>query len=202
MHRIFVRIHQVATKGALHLTILTIFRLHSDCAPNSPFIMAVVPSEEEMLSQQLIARLLDEEGSLAAAAALQELFALQDSTPKRKGRSGPHLGEPFEDQDSYVAIRMMANEAWAAADSTVAQNVHNREGVQTSSDRQYAMRLAAAEQRDQLDMEFAKALQRLEDEGGRDISGPSMLDVEDVLGSDMVQSIMVSNSFIRCCVHL
>jgi len=162
--------------------------------------MEAAPIDEELLSQQLIARLLDEEGSLAAAAALQVHFALQDSTPKRKGRSALHLGEPFEDQDSYVAIRMMANEAWAAADSAIAQNVHNREGVQTSSDRQYAMRLAAAEQRDQLDLEFAKALQRLEDEGAGDISDPSLQDVEHVLGGDVVQKIMVSDSLISC-VH-
>ena len=154
-----------------------------------------------MLSQQLIARLLDEEGSFVAAAALQLNMALQDSTPKRKGRSGQQAAELLEDQDSHVAIQMMANEAWVAADSAIAQHVHNREGVQTSSDRQYAMKLAVTEQRDELDLEFAKALQRLEDEGERDISDPSMQDVEDVLGSDMVQRIMVSDSLVGCSVH-
>ena len=159
------------------------------------------PSEEEMLSQQLIARLLDEEGSFVAAAALQLNMALQDSTPKRKGRSGRRFDEPLEDQDSHVAIQMMANEAWSAADSAIAQHVHNREGVQTSSDRQYAMKLSVTEQREELDLEFAKALQRLEDEGERDIADPSMQDVEDVLGSDMIQRIMVSDSRVGCSVH-
>ncbi len=163
--------------------------------------MATVPGDEEMLSQQLIARLLDEEGSFAAAAALQLHFAVQDSTPKRKGHPVRHLDEPPEDLDSHMAIKLMANEAWAAADSAIAQTTHNREGVQTLSDRQFAMKLAVAEQRDQLDLEFAKALQRLEDEGQRDIADPSMQDVEDVLGSDMVQSILVSESFMRRSVQ-
>src|SRR5258706_9430383 len=163
--------------------------------------MATVPGDEEMLSQQLIARLLDEEGSFAAAAALQLHFAVQDSTPKRKGHPVRHLDEPPEDLDSHMAIKLMANEAWAAADSAIAETAHNREGVQTLSDRQFAMKLAVAEQRDQLDLEFAKALQRLEDEGQRDISDPSMQDVEDVLGSDMVQSILVSESFMRRSVQ-
>lgn len=163
--------------------------------------MATVPSDEEMLSQQLIARMLDEEGSFATAAALQLHFALQDSTPKRKRYPGWHLDEPPEDQDSHMAIKLMANEAWAVADSAIAQHAHNHEGVQTLHDRQYAMKLAVADQREQLDMEFAKALQRLEDEGQRDILDPSMQDVEDVLGGDMVQSIMVSESLIGCSVQ-
>jgi len=159
----------------------------------------MIPSEDEMLSQQLIARLLDEERSFAAAEAFQLHQALRDSAPKGKGRPGQHLDGPLQDQDSHMAIRMMANEAWAAADSAIAQHVQHRESAQASSDRQYAMRLAAAEQRGQLDMEFATALQRLEDEGDGDrLADATMQDVEDVLGSDTVQRIMVSDSPMRC----
>lgn len=163
--------------------------------------MATVPSDEEMLSQQLIARMLDEEGSFAAAATLQLHFALQDSNPKRKQYPGRLLDEPPEDQDSHMAIKLMANEAWAVADSAIAQHAHNREGVQALNDRQYAMKLASADKRAQLDMEFAKALQRLVDEGQQDISDPSMQDVENVLGGDMVQSIMVSESRLGCSLQ-
>jgi hypothetical protein len=120
--------------------------------------MTAVPSEDEMLSQQLIARLLDEEGSLVTAEALQLRSPLQDSAPKGKGRRGQHLDGSPQDHDDHVAIKLMANEAWAA-DSVIAQHVHDRKSAQTASDRQYAMKLAATE----LDMEFAKALQRLED---------------------------------------
>ena len=159
----------------------------------------MTPSEDEMLSQQLIARLLDEERSFAAAEAFQLHQTLRDSSSKGKGRPGQHLNGPPQNQDSHMAMRMMANEAWGAADSAIAQYVQYRESAQTSSDRQYAMRLAAAEQRGQLDMEFARALQRLEDEGeGDHLEDVSVQDVEDVLGSDMVQRITVSDSLMRC----
>jgi hypothetical protein len=56
------------------------------------------------------------------------------------------------------------------------------------------MRIAAAEQCTQLDVEFAKALQLLDDEGEVDISDALMQDMGAILGSGMVQSIMASHS--------
>ena len=145
-----------------------------------------------MLSLQLIARLLDEERFFAAGEALQIPFTLQEPAPKGKGRPVWHLEGSPEDQNTHMDITMMEDEAWATEGSSVAQHLYNRESVQTSSDRQYAMKLAAEERRIQLDMEFAKELQRLEDEGEADLSDTSMQGVESVLGGDVVQSIMVS----------
>ena len=156
--------------------------------------MMAIPSEDETLSQQLIARLFDEERSFAAAEALQLDLALHDSAPKGQRRAGRHSEAPPEDQDFHMAVSMTADLARAAADSSIAQHLHSRDGAQTSGDRQYAMKLAASERRFQLDIEFAKALQRLDDEDGIDLADGSIQDVEAVLGSDMVQKIMVSDS--------
>jgi hypothetical protein len=156
-----------------------------------PLPMAAVHSEDEILSEQYIARLLDEQGPLAVAEALQLHFALQDSAQKGKGRAGQHVDAAPLDQDFHVAVNTTADPAWAVADSSVTPHVHSRESAQTSTDQQYAMKLADAEIRARLDIEFAKALQRMEDEGVGDIADASMQDVEAVLGNEMVQRIMV-----------
>ena len=162
-----------------------------------------VPREDEMLFQQVVAGLFDEEGFFPgdfatdeALEALQLHVALEDAAPNGGRRAGRHIEEPPEAWNPYMAMTRTANAAWAAVVKPfVAPRVPNHESAQTLSDRQYAMEVAAAEQHVQLDMEFAKALQRLED-AGVDLSDTSMEARDAVLGSGTTQSTMVSDSFI------
>lgn len=156
--------------------------------------------------QQLFAGHYDEEGSFPAAFAiaegLQTHFAFQDPAPGGRRRAGRRFGASFEawdpgshamtgwDPGSDVIMTGTADDAWDSPTASAAPYVWNRESAQNLSDRQYAMKIAADEQRIQRDMEFAKALQRLEDAG----VDPSDT-IEDTLGRDIVESTTVSDSF-------
>jgi hypothetical protein len=79
--------------------------------------MAMIPSEDELLVQQLVAGLLDEELSFTAAKALQLHFTLQDSAPKGKGRARQDL------ETSQIGV-----------ESSIVQYIQSRESAQTTTD--------------------------------------------------------------------
>lgn len=151
--------------------------------------------DETLFFQQFIAGLLDDDGTFPAAFAmadvLQPPFAAQGpATNAAARRAGQYFGAPSRGNwDPDAIMTRTAREAWAAVHRPAAgaPHVHIRDSAstQTSGDLQYALALAAEEQRMQLDMEFARALQRLE-ESGADHSDLSMDDIDAALVSDCV----------------
>jgi hypothetical protein len=99
--------------------------------------MAMIPSEDELLAQQLVAGLLDEELSFTAAKAVQLHFILQNSALKGKRHARRDL------ETSQMAV----NEARAGVEFAVVQYIHSHGSAQTATDRQHAMRIAATKRR-------------------------------------------------------
>lgn len=158
--------------------------------------------DETLFFQQFIAGLLDDDGSFPAAFAmadvLQPPFAAQGAAPNAAARrAGQYFGAPSRGNwDPDAIMTRTAREVWAAvhrpAAVAVAPHVHICDNsAQTSGDLQYAMALAAEEQRMQLDMEFARALQRLEESG----AGRSDLSMDDIDAS------LVSDCVLVCCQY-
>ena len=134
-----------------------------------------LPTPPDILTQLLIARLLEEDmtsienGKVAEQLQL-DLILHSNSNPKVLQ---PHFQEV--DTDDEVAMRMFTKSARVTTDAVVAQSLHNSLDVASY---QLAQKLAAAEKKIMLDAEFAKRLQAAIDGGQIDTDAPEMQDVD------------------------
>ncbi|KAJ6571684.1 hypothetical protein B0H19DRAFT_936268 [Mycena capillaripes] len=147
--------------------------------------------EDDVLSEILIAQLLEEDlrllGSAKEAERLQldQVFAASARANGRIPKFSGSAGTLVVKDDEDVALEIIAEDARVSSDAALAQRVQ----ASTMADMQYAQKVAAAEKKFMLDAEFARQLQAIDDEG-RDTD--QVKDAESLLGRDIIDSIMAS----------
>ena len=152
--------------------------------------MITTQASDDVLSELLIAQLLEEDLSLAALAQEAERIQLEqvlseskvgnqgkDPAGKRELSSSPEASMRSMQTDSDIALRTMASEARLASDTAYAQELQRLQNAGLLADEQVARKWAAAEVKLMLDAEFARKLQEM-DEEGEDTDDPKLLDVE------------------------
>ncbi|KAJ6631063.1 hypothetical protein B0H10DRAFT_1980669 [Mycena sp. CBHHK59/15] len=148
-------------------------------------------SEDEVLSELLIAQLIEEDLRLLGSAKEAERLQLDQAlavSARAKGRvpkfSGSVAASEIKD-DEDIALEIYAGDARVSSDAAYAQRVQ----ASNVADLQYAQKVAAAEKKIMLDAEFARRLQAIGDEG---MDTDKVEDAESLLGRDVIDSIMVS----------
>ncbi|KAJ7487800.1 hypothetical protein FB451DRAFT_1528476 [Mycena latifolia] len=148
--------------------------------------------EEDVLSELLIAQLLEEDlcllGSAKEAERLQldQVIAISTRATGRIPKFSASTGVSEVKDDADIALEIYAEDARLSSDSAYAQRIQSS----NIADRQYAQKVAAAERKLMLDAEFARRLQAV-DEEGRDIDQAK--DAESLLGRDVVDKIMAAD---------
>lgn len=134
----------------------------------------------DMLSELLIAKLLEEDVRLLENARAAEELQLNETIassaladgrfPKKGGyKSGGVRGAPsIQRPDEDIVIEVLAAEINATKDALIAQSLQHASDSNMASSRQYAQKLAAAEKKNLLDAEFARRLQQAIDDGEDD----------------------------------
>ncbi|KAJ7755328.1 hypothetical protein DFH07DRAFT_743267 [Mycena maculata] len=147
--------------------------------------------EDDMLSELLIAQLLEEDlrllGSAKEAERLQfdQVIAASALAKGRIPKFSGSVGVPVAKDDEDIALEIYAQDARLSSDSAYAQRIQSS-GL---ADMQYAQKVAAAEKKLMLDAEFAMRLQAIDDEG-RDTD--QVKDVESLLEQDEIDKIMAA----------
>lgn len=166
----------------------TIVHIHPPPSPGPP--LAPTQANDDVLSELLIAQLLEEDLRLLAQAQEAERIQLAHVLSQSRlllptALSGSREPSPFPsaadadltEKDSEIALQMMVVEARLEGDAAYARELLRVQNAGMIADQQAAQKWAATEMKANLDKEFAKRLQRLQEEG-RDINGPDMRDVE------------------------
>ncbi|KZT28083.1 hypothetical protein NEOLEDRAFT_1161274 [Neolentinus lepideus HHB14362 ss-1] len=154
----------------------------------------VAPRSDDVLSELLIAQLLEEDmQSLASAKAAEKLqldtVIAQSAQAKQRI---PKVSKPVPKTDEDLALELLAADSRLTSDAAYAQMLQQTTDVNIVAGRHSAMQLAAAERKALLDAEFARRLQAA-DERGLDITDVRMMDAEQVLGADTINDIMASD---------
>ncbi|KAJ7857297.1 hypothetical protein B0H14DRAFT_2751532 [Mycena olivaceomarginata] len=148
--------------------------------------------EDEVLSEILIAQLLEEDlrllGSAKEAERLQldQVFAVSARATGRIPKFSAKTGVSTTQDDEDLALALLAEDARVSSDAAFAQRVQ----ASTIADVHYAQKVAAAEKKMMLDAEFARRLQAVDDEGQ---DTDQVKDAESLLGRDAVERIMASD---------
>ncbi|CDO75745.1 hypothetical protein BN946_scf184921.g21 [Trametes cinnabarina] len=154
--------------------------------------MMEVAQNQDQLTEQLIARLLEDDlkdfDNARAAESLQMSEALRISAHAsgRFPRIIKSIDLGMSDED--LAREALAAEILASKDALIAQRLQHAEESEVTASRQYAQKLAAAEKKCALDAAFARRLQEALDNGSEDIG---MQDAESVLGHHVIENILV-----------
>lgn len=138
-------------------------------------------SQNDFLSEQLVAQLLEEDlQELEFSKQAEKLQLNQILTDSCKGtkRIPRHPKASVDDVDSEMATKLMAQEVRLASDANFAQALQHSTDVNHVASEQMAQRLAATERKILLDAEFAKRLQEADDAGDMDTDAPNMRDAE------------------------
>jgi hypothetical protein len=162
--------------------------------PQSNPLTANVAStfDDDLASELLIAQLLEQDiqelasGKAAENLQLGQLLGDDVKPPivKEKIVQPSHMGT---EDDVSVALGLYASDARISSDAAYAATVHAQNSAGILADQQFAQRVAATEKKFALDIEFARRLQQLEDDGDPAANGG---DVERVLGDRVIQGIM------------
>ncbi|KAG8849399.1 hypothetical protein FRB96_000841 [Tulasnella sp. 330] len=108
------------------------------------------------------------------------------------GIDDPEVAElSLELADYAAAFRAMTNDTVSAADASLVASMNNGLEGAVIRDYQAALKIAAEERRSNLDHEFAKRLQAVDDAGETDVD--VMIDADQVLGKEMVEGILASD---------
>ncbi|KAJ7637178.1 hypothetical protein FB45DRAFT_789450 [Roridomyces roridus] len=146
-------------------------------------------SNDDVLTELLIAQLLESDVRLLASAKEAERLQLDDAlatSARATGRIPKFSGIGVIKEDGDLALEVYANDARVSADTAYAQRIQ----ASNVADLQYAQKVAAAEKKLMLDAEFARQLQAADDQG-RDTD--SIKDVESFLGREAVDKIIASD---------
>ncbi|OSD08736.1 hypothetical protein PYCCODRAFT_1455722 [Trametes coccinea BRFM310] len=155
--------------------------------------MLQVAQNQDLLTEQLIARLLEddlqdmENARAAEALQLSETFRVSALAAGRFPKNVQAVKTDPSDED--LAMEVLAAEIIASKDALIAQELQHAEESDLTASRQYAQKLAAAERKCALDAEFAKRLQDAFDDGNDDLN----MDAESVLGQHTIEDIMASD---------
>lgn len=162
-------------------------------------------SSDEAATARLIAELLsqdlEQERSFQHAQQIQYHLALSDSRP---GSPTLPLRPPIapEDDDDHLAALRLALDAVQSSISIATvdglEELRTRQQADEVAAKQLALTFEAAARRERLDAEFARALQKNDDDG-RDIDAQAAREVEKVLGEARVRELMVSCSPVASC---
>ncbi|RDB30352.1 ATP-dependent RNA helicase DEAH12, chloroplastic [Hypsizygus marmoreus] len=146
---------------------------------------------QDLLSEQLIAQLLESDLLFLESAKQAEKFQLDQVlavSARAQGRvpkySKETLGSITSDSDVDLAFELYVSDALASNDAAYAQAIQSETHAIDTVDRQYALKVAAAERKFNLDAEFARRLQELDDSGNVDID--QVKDAERILGDHAV----------------
>lgn len=153
------------------------------------------PAEDpEAASARLIAELLQEDltslTSFQDAQRFQLATALSDSRPGSPNGGLLDLSQVEEEDDHAVAIRQQLDAVRFSLTATSLSKLDAGGAANLLQARRLAVEFEAQERKEKLDWEFARALQRTDDEG-RDSDLAAMQGVERVLGEQRVKDLMV-----------
>ena len=156
----------------------------------SPPPSLLTQANGDVLSELLIARLLEEDLRMLAQAKEAERIQLDQILSESKflssefaGGSGGRESSPFltttdpTQRDSEIALEMMIAETRLEGDAAFVRELLRFQNAGIIADQQAAQKWAAAEMKSTIDAEFAKTLQKMQNEG-RDISNAELQDVE------------------------
>ncbi|KAG6916428.1 hypothetical protein DXG01_006832 [Tephrocybe rancida] len=153
--------------------------------------MATVAHAHDVLSEQLIAQLLQEDLNLLESFRQAEKLQLDQvmaTSARAQGRIPTYskqnavVNDP--DNDAVLAFEMYVADARVSSDAAYAQTVQNEAFTANTVDWQFAQRLAANERKFNLDAEFARRLQAMDDEGRSDID--NVKDAESIFGDKVM----------------
>lgn len=172
-----------------HLAALQIAFSHLPMAtfatPNNPLVPKHdLGTDPDLASELLIAQLLEQEVQDLLSGKAAEQLQLQQITGHDEVK--PLVSSSFED-DAELAFQLYAADARMSSDATFAASLQAQTNAGQVADHQYAQGVAARERKFALDVEFAKKLHQLEDQGSPTADAQ---DVEGVLDTRVIQDIM------------
>ena len=128
---------------------------------------AVASNNPDLLSELLIAKLLEEDMQLLESTRAAEELQFNEAVNSSALAAGrfPKKLKSGATMHKDPVLDVFASELVAAKDALLAQSMQQAEDSNMVVSRQYAQKLAAAEKKSMLDAEFARRLQQAVDDG-------------------------------------
>ena len=128
---------------------------------------AVASNNPDLLSELLIAKLLEEDMQLLESTRAAEELQFNEAVNSSALAAGrfPKKLKSGATMHKDPVLDVFASELVAAKDALLAQSMQQAENSNMVVSRQYAQKLAAAEKKSMLDAEFARRLQQAVDDG-------------------------------------